>query len=109
MAEAGQNALLGLNRREVTALVDQWREPSYRASQLLEAVYRQRVGSIEQISTFPQQLRSKLVEWGFAVGLPRTEKRFVSGDGTVRYLMEFADGQSVETVRDLSLRCSRNW
>jgi len=98
MAEAGQNALLGLNRREVTALVDRWREPSYRASQLLEAVYRQRIGSIEQISTLPQQLRSKLVELGFAVGLPRTEKRFVSGDGTVRYLMEFADGQSVETV-----------
>ena len=30
--------------------------------------------------------------------LPQIEKRFVSQDGTVRYLIEFADGQSVETV-----------
>jgi len=32
------------------------------------------------------------------VGLPVIEKRFVSSDGTVRYLMNFVDGQSVETV-----------
>jgi 23S rRNA (adenine2503-C2)-methyltransferase len=31
-------------------------------------------------------------------GLPQIEKRFVSQDGTVRYLIGFADGQSVETV-----------
>ncbi len=29
---------------------------------------------------------------------PRIEKKFVSTDGTVRYLLAFADGQSVETV-----------
>jgi 23S rRNA (adenine2503-C2)-methyltransferase len=30
--------------------------------------------------------------------MPRIENRFVSQDGTVRYLIAFADGQSVETV-----------
>ena len=35
---------------------------------------------------------------GVSVGLPRIENRFVSQDGTVRYLIAFADGQSVETV-----------
>jgi 23S rRNA (adenine2503-C2)-methyltransferase len=35
---------------------------------------------------------------GYSVGLPAIEKRFVSQDGTVRYLMAFVDGQSVETV-----------
>ena len=98
MTEVAQNALLGLNRSELATLVDQWGEPAYRASQLLEAVYRQRVDSIEQISTLPQPLRSKLVERGFAVGVPKIDKRFVSRDATVRYLMEFSDGQSVETV-----------
>ncbi len=34
----------------------------------------------------------------FPVGLPEIEKKFVSSDGTVRYLLAFADGQSVETV-----------
>jgi 23S rRNA (adenine2503-C2)-methyltransferase len=32
------------------------------------------------------------------VGAARIEKKFVSQDGTVRYLIGFADGQSVETV-----------
>ena len=61
-------------------------------------MYRQRVESIEEISTLPQQLRVKLAEKGVSIGLPRIEKRFVSQDGTVRYLIAFADGQSVETV-----------
>ena len=73
-------------------------EPRYRAKQIAEAVYRQRVESIEEISTLSQQLRAKLAEKGVSVGLPRIEQRFVSQDGTVRYLIGFADGQSVETV-----------
>ena len=73
-------------------------EPPYRAQQLLQAVYRQRVDSIDEISTIPRALRSKLSEMAFTVGLPRIEKRFVSQDGTVRYLVVFPDEQSVETV-----------
>jgi len=98
MVEMSKNALLGLDRAELAALVELEAEPAYRTDQVLEAVYRQRVESIEQISTLPQQLRLKLAEKGFSIGLPRIEKRFVSQDGTVRYLIEFADGQSVETV-----------
>ena len=37
-------------------------------------------------------------EKGYKIGAPRVEKRFQSTDGTIRYLMAFADGQSVETV-----------
>jgi len=72
-------------------------EAPYRASQILDAVYRQRVDAIEQISTLPQSLRATLANQ-VSVGFPRIEKRFVSKDGTVRYLVAFADGQSVETV-----------
>ena len=98
MAETSQNALLGLDRADLAALVELEAEPAYRTHQLLEAVYRQRVESVEQISTLPQQLRLRLAEKGFSIGMPRIEKRFVSQDGTVRYLIELADGQSVETV-----------
>jgi len=61
-------------------------------------VYRQRIEKIEEISTLPQQFRLKLAEKNISVGLPKIDRRFVSQDGTVRYLIEFADGQSVETV-----------
>ncbi len=87
-----------MDRGELAGLMDQAGEPSYRAMQLLEAVYRQRVESLEEISTLPKHLRVRLAEMGVTVGLPRIDKKFVSEDGTVRYLMGFADGQSVETV-----------
>ena len=98
MAELSQIALLGLDRAELSALVDSLVEPAYRVKQLAEAVYRQRVESVEEISTLSRDLRGNLVERGVAVGLPRIANRFVSQDGTVRYLIAFADGQSVETV-----------
>jgi 23S rRNA (adenine2503-C2)-methyltransferase len=98
MSDRSEISLLGMDRVELASLVDNLGEPGYRAKQLLEAVYRQRVETIEQISTLPQQLRQKLTEQGVSVGLPRIENRFVSQDGTVRYLIAFADGQTVETV-----------
>jgi 23S rRNA (adenine2503-C2)-methyltransferase len=91
-------ALLGMDRGELAALVESVGEPAYRAQQLREGVYRQRVESMEQISTLPHELRARLAEQGITVGRPRIEQRFVSVDGTVRYLISLADGQSVETV-----------
>jgi 23S rRNA (adenine2503-C2)-methyltransferase len=98
MADRLQVELLGMDRAEVGSLVEGLGERPYRAKQLLEAVYRQRVESMDEISTLSQGLRVRLAEKGVSVGLPRIEQRFVSMDGTVRYLIGFGDGQSVETV-----------
>jgi 23S rRNA (adenine2503-C2)-methyltransferase len=98
MTHLPEITLLGMDRAELTSLVDSLGEPAYRASQLLDAVYRQRVDSIENILTLPLPLRTKLAESGLSLGLPRVESRFVSVDGTVRYLIACADGQTVETV-----------
>jgi len=98
MADDSNIVVLGMGRDELAPLVEGMGEPAYRASQILEAVYRRRVESFEEISTLSRPMRAKLTEMGVSVGLPRMEKRFVSQDGTVRYLLAFADGQSVETV-----------
>src|SRR4030081_2300515 len=90
--------LLGLDRAEVAALVADAGEPPYRARQLMEAIYRDRVESVEAISTLPQQFRMSLQSAGVVAGLPEIQKKFVSQDGTIRYLIGFPDGQSVETV-----------
>ena len=95
---SAHNSLLGLELPELTALVEEFGQPAYRARQLFEALYRQRVETLEQISTLPQDFRRSLSEKGISVGLPSIEKKFVSSDGTVRYLVACADGQSVETV-----------
>jgi 23S rRNA (adenine2503-C2)-methyltransferase len=92
------NSLLGLQLPELAALVEEFGLPAYRARQLFEALYRQRVETTEQISTLPQDFRRGLTERGFSVGRPGIEKKFVSTDGTERYLVACADGQTVETV-----------
>jgi len=93
-----QHELLGLDTQELTSLVENSGEPSYRARQLFQAIYGERLQSPEEISTLPQSFRRALREQGYAMGLPTMEKRFVSQDGSVRYLMAFGDGESVETV-----------
>ncbi len=98
MGQAAQIGLLGLSLQELTLLVEEAGQPGFRGRQLFEALYRQRVESAEQVSTLPLEFRRALAQSGLSVGLPVIEKRFVSSDATVRYLMNFADGQSVETV-----------
>jgi len=98
MSQIAHTALLGLQLPELTLLVEEFGQPAYRARQLFEALYRQRVETLEQISTLPQEFRQSLSDKGMSVGLPGIEKKFVSSDGTVRYLVVCGDGQSVETV-----------
>jgi 23S rRNA (adenine2503-C2)-methyltransferase len=98
MDERLTSSLLGMDREELAALVSEAGEPVYRAKQIMDAVYRQRVETLAEISTLPQKFRERLAEIGISVGAARIEKKFVSVDGTVRYLIAFADGQSVETV-----------
>ena len=93
-----KSSLLGMDREELSALVSGAGEPGYRAKQIMDAVYRQRVEALEEISTLPQEFRERLAQGGVGVGAARIEKKFASIDGTVRYLIGFADGQSVETV-----------
>jgi 23S rRNA (adenine2503-C2)-methyltransferase len=90
-------SLLGMDRGELTELVGSMGEPSYRAEQLFKALYRERVEEVEEISTLPLSFRRALTE-RLPVGLPAIEKRFESSDGTIRYLLKLADGQTVETV-----------
>src|SRR5438445_8194953 len=98
MPETKHNSLLGLDLQELAAIAQEAGEPRYRAQQLFDAVYGQRVKSAEQISTLPAEFRNVLTKQGLTVGLPVIEQKFVSRDGTVRYLIAFEDGQTVETV-----------
>jgi 23S rRNA (adenine2503-C2)-methyltransferase len=98
MGQIAHNSLLGLELPELAALVEESGQPAYRARQLFEALYRQRVETLEQISTLPEDFRQRLSEKGISVRMPRIENKFVSSDGTVRYLVACGDGQSVETV-----------
>ena len=92
------NSLLGLDLQELTNLATESGQPAYRGQQLFDAVYRQKIERLDQVSTLPLEYRARLAEEGWGVGLPAIARKFVSSDGTVRYLVELADGEAVETV-----------
>ena len=75
-------------------------EPAWRGRQLAEALYRQRVTELDEITTLPKALRQRLAAEGWQVGRPAIAQVFQSADGTERYLVQGqgGDGQTVETV-----------
>jgi len=97
MAGNTHNSLLGLDLQELTALMLERGEPSYRANQVFQSIYRQRLNHVDAISTLPQSLRQELAE-KYSIGQPSIEQKFQSSDGTVRYLMQLADGETIEAV-----------
>lgn len=98
MSLADHNLLLGQSFQELSTLIADLGEPGYRARQLFHWLYAKRRAEVSEFSTLPAHLRSKLSERGIGVGLPTISQRFVSSDGTVRYLFSLGDGQSVEAV-----------
>ncbi len=83
---------------ELRALMTSLGEPAYRATQLADALYRQRVVSVDEISTLPVAVREKLNAAACVVGQPELAQTATSVDGTERYLVRLADGETVETV-----------
>ncbi len=98
MSTSQHTELLGLSNQQLTEVVESSGQASYRVQQLLDGLYRQRWSALEQFSNLPKTFRQQLSDSGYRVGLPEIEQKFVSVDGTVRYLLRFSDGQSVETV-----------
>jgi 23S rRNA (adenine2503-C2)-methyltransferase len=83
---------------ELRAVVEGLGLPKYRAVQLGDALYKQRVESLEAVTTLPLEVRQGLAAEGFVVGLPEIVQAAKSVDGTERYLVRLADGETVETV-----------
>ncbi len=91
-------ALFGLQNQELTAKLQGFSPAPYRVRQLESALYRQRIETLDSLTTWPKDLRQKVASAGFCVGLPRIVETFRSVDGTERYLIAGGDGQTVETV-----------
>jgi len=72
-------------------------QTTFRAQQLYDAVYRQRVPDLQQITNLPVNLRKELAS-RLSLGLPKLVTEFHSSDGTRRYLLSLEDHRTVETV-----------
>lgn len=88
--------LVGMELQDLRDLLGP-QQPSYRARQLYDALYRKQVANLSEISTLPQTLRLQLVT-GQTLGLPALERRYDSTDGTRRYLLSLQDNRTIEAV-----------
>jgi len=74
-------------------------EQKWRGKQIADAIYRQRIVDLGEISTLSKALRQRLADDGWRVGRPPIVQVFTSEDGTERYLVQGEmDGLTVETV-----------
>ena len=89
--------LLGYSRDELVSFVESLGEASYRGGQLFGDLHRRRIRSFDEMSDLPKNLRAKLAEHADAQTL-KVESRYISADGTRRYLMKTHDHRPVETV-----------
>jgi 23S rRNA (adenine2503-C2)-methyltransferase len=89
--------LTGLSQPELVNFVETLGEPGYRGRQLFAALQHRRLRSFDEITDLPKHLRARLSDVARAATL-RIESRYISDDGTRRYLMKTHDGLPVETV-----------
>jgi 23S rRNA (adenine2503-C2)-methyltransferase len=96
--ENSTQSLFSLSLQQLEALIETLGLERYRSQQVWHALYQQRASSLEEMTALPKSVRELLSRSGFQVGMPRIAQAFVSTDGTERYLVECADGETVETV-----------
>ncbi len=89
-------ALVGMELSDLVDLLGT-EQPTYRAQQLYDALYRKQVADLSEISALPKAVREQLATHR-SLGLPLAERRFDSLDGTRRYLLRLEDSRTVEAV-----------
>lgn len=89
--------LLGFSKEELVELLKQFGEPAYRGRQLFGNLHQRRWRTFEEMSDLPKPLREKLKTQTTSSTL-NIESRYISEDGTRRYLLKTHDHLPVETV-----------
>jgi 23S rRNA (adenine2503-C2)-methyltransferase len=89
--------LTGLTREEIAAFVQSIGEPKFRAQQIFKGLHDRRLQAFDEMTDLPKSFREKLSEAATASSL-KVESRYVSVDGTRRFLMKTHDNLPVETV-----------
>ena len=92
-----RTSLTGLTQSELVAFAEEQGQPAYRGRQIFAALHHRRLQSFDAMSDLPKTLRERLIATANASTLS-VESRYISEDGTRRYLMKTHDNLPVETV-----------
>lgn len=89
--------LLSMFPEELADFCIQLGQPKYRGKQIFEGLYKGK-RDFSEFSTLPKDFREKLSENAF-IPTAKIKRKLVSAiDGTVKYLYELHDGETVESV-----------
>ncbi len=89
--------LTGLTENELVAFMEVLGEAAYRGRQVFTALHARRLQCFDAMTDLPRELRAQLNQHATAATLT-LESRYISTDGTRRYLMKTRDNRPVETV-----------
>ena len=89
--------LAGLKLEELETLMDEYKATKFRAKQIHNWIYSKSVSTIDEMTNLSKEFRDKLKE-DFVVTDTKIKVKQVSKDGTIKYLVEYPDGNCVETV-----------
>ena len=96
--------LLGKSREELREFLQTLGEQAYRGAQIYHALYAERRFDFGAMTNLPATLRERLSR-NAAIALPQVARRYLSPDGTVRYVLAIGSGErglaksaNIETV-----------
>ena len=89
--------LSGLNLAEIEKITEELKASKFRARQIHNWIYLKSVSSIDEMTDLSKSFREELKEIADVTNVKIKVKQ-VSSDGTLKYLLEYPDGECVETV-----------
>ena len=89
--------LSGLSLKEIEDFVASLNASKYRAKQIHNWIYSKSVNSIEEMTDLSKSFREELKKIA-TVSNSKIKIKQESKDGTIKYLIEYPDGECVETV-----------
>ena len=93
----GKTALVGMGLDEMERWASDQGQPAYRGRQLFHWIYRRAAGDFSEMTNLSKAWRAELAETA-SLTAARVAEESVSADGTVKYLMELADGERIESA-----------
>lgn len=94
---ADKKELIGLSKEEIAQEIATMGEKAFRAKQLWQWLYFRGETDFDKMSNFSVDLREKL-KANYTISRPKIVAEQISSDKTRKWLLEFADGQRIETV-----------
>ncbi len=89
--------LAGLRLEELEKIMEELGATKFRARQIHNWIYAKSVSSIDDMTNLGKDFREELKK-RFVVTDTKIKIKQVSSDGTLKYLIEYPDGECVETV-----------